>query len=98
MLDLRLPTGGFFMLAGLILIAMGLFSPETRAALTDVNVNLYCGIFMVIFDAARVRDTNKQGHWTDYPLGVAHELIKAGFPIEPANLYIRSTVAEGSGL
>jgi len=36
--------------------------------------------------------------WIDYPLGVAHELIQAGFGIEPANLYIRSTVPEGSGL
>ena len=51
MLDLRLPTGGFFVLAGLILVAMGLLSPESRAALTDVNVNLYCGAFMVAFGA-----------------------------------------------
>jgi uncharacterized membrane protein HdeD (DUF308 family) len=51
MLDLRLPTGGFFMLAGLILVAMGLVSPESRAALTDVNVNLICGLFMVAFGA-----------------------------------------------
>jgi galactokinase len=40
----------------------------------------------------------RSGHWTDYPIGVAVELIKAGFPIQPANLYIRSTVPEGSGL
>ncbi|HVN03188.1 MAG TPA: galactokinase family protein, partial [Bryobacteraceae bacterium] len=37
-------------------------------------------------------------HWTDYPLGVAMELIRAGFEIHPANLLIRSTVPEGSGL
>jgi galactokinase len=37
-------------------------------------------------------------HWTDYPIGVAQELIRAGFPIAPANLLIRSTVPEGSGL
>jgi galactokinase len=37
-------------------------------------------------------------HWTDYPLGVARELIEAGFPIAPANLLIRSTVPEGGGL
>lgn len=49
MLDLRLPTGLFFALAGLILLAMGVFSPDTRAALTEVNVNLYCGLFMVAF-------------------------------------------------
>jgi len=49
MLDLRIPTGWFFSLAGLILLTMGVLSPERRAALTDVNVNLYCGLFMVVF-------------------------------------------------
>jgi galactokinase len=37
-------------------------------------------------------------HWTDYPVGVAHQLQSAGFPIQPLNLLIRSTVPEGSGL
>jgi galactokinase len=37
-------------------------------------------------------------HWTDYPIGVAVELIRAGFAIAPANLLVRSTVPEGSGL
>ena len=51
MLDLRLPTGSFFALAGLILLALGVLSPDSRAPLTDVNVNLYCGLFMVTFGA-----------------------------------------------
>ena len=51
MLDLRLPTGLFFALAGFILLALGVMSPEARAPLTDVNVNLYCGLFMVAFGA-----------------------------------------------
>ena len=51
MLDLRLPTGWFFALAGSILVALGVMSPESRAPLTDVNVNLYCGLFMVAFGA-----------------------------------------------
>jgi hypothetical protein len=50
MLDLRMPTGWFFTLAGVILLAMGLFSPD-RAPLTDANVNLYSGLFMVAFGA-----------------------------------------------
>jgi galactokinase len=37
-------------------------------------------------------------HWTDYPIGVAQQLMRAGFPIKPANLLIRSTVPVGSGL
>ncbi len=36
--------------------------------------------------------------WSDYPIGVARELILGGFPIQPANLLIASTVPEGSGL
>ncbi len=39
-----------------------------------------------------------RGHWTDYPLGVAHEVLEAGFRIGGANLMIRSTVPEGGGL
>jgi galactokinase len=40
----------------------------------------------------------RRRHWTDYPIGVAQQLLRAGFPIAPANLLIRSTVPEGSGL
>jgi len=36
--------------------------------------------------------------WSDYPIGVARELIQAGFPVQSANLLIESTVPEGSGL
>ena len=52
MLDLRIPTGWFFAVTGLILLAMGAASPETRAPLADVNVNLYCGMFLVAFGGA----------------------------------------------
>ncbi len=50
------------------------------------------------FDAAAIGDLRPEHHWTDYPVGVAHELTLAGFAIEPANLLIRSTVPDGSGL
>ncbi len=36
--------------------------------------------------------------WTDYVIGVASELVRAGYPIQPKRLLIRSTVPEGSGL
>ena len=48
-MDLRMPSGLFFTVIGLILIAMGVFAPETRAALTEANVNLYSGIPMLAF-------------------------------------------------
>jgi len=51
MLDLRIPTGYFFGTVGLILLAMGIFSPSERAALTETNVNLYCGLVMLAFGA-----------------------------------------------
>ena len=49
MLDLRTPTGFFFSILGIILLAMGIFSPGLRASLTAANVNLYCGIAMLLF-------------------------------------------------
>jgi hypothetical protein len=49
MLDLRVPSGWFFATIGVILCGLGLFSPETRAELTDVNVNLYCGVALLAF-------------------------------------------------
>ena len=36
--------------------------------------------------------------WTDYLIGVAQELIRAGYPIQPKRLLVRSSVPEGSGL
>ena len=51
MLDLRLPIGWFFAITGLLLLGMGLFAPQTRAALTGANVNLYCGVLMTSFGA-----------------------------------------------
>jgi galactokinase len=36
--------------------------------------------------------------WTDYVIGVAQELIRMGYPIQPKRLLVRSSVPEGSGL
>ncbi len=52
MLDLRVPSGIFFSLLGVILVAYGLFQPQLRAALTDANVNLWSGIPMLVFGVA----------------------------------------------
>jgi len=50
-MDLRVPSGWFFTVLGLILLGMGILAPETRAELTESNVNLYSGISMLIFGA-----------------------------------------------
>jgi hypothetical protein len=49
MMDLRVPSGWFFTILSLILLGMGVFAPDTRAALTEVNVNLYSGVPMLAF-------------------------------------------------
>jgi len=49
-MDLRVPSGWFFTLLGLILLGMGIFAPHENAApLTTENVNLYTGIGMLVF-------------------------------------------------
>jgi galactokinase len=50
------------------------------------------------WNIASIPFLERESVWTDYPIGVARELIRAGFAIKPANLLIRSTVPEGSGL
>ncbi len=47
--DLRIPIGLFFGIMGAILVIVGVVDPGARALLTPVNVNLYCGITMVLF-------------------------------------------------
>lgn len=47
--DLRTPVGMLFVLFGLIVAGMGIFAPENTAPLTDTNVNLYVGLFMLVF-------------------------------------------------
>jgi hypothetical protein len=49
MLDLRVPSGWFFVILGAILVATGLLAPDLRAPLTEVNVNLYSGLPMLAF-------------------------------------------------
>jgi len=49
MSDLRTPVGMLFLLFGLIVTALGVFTPENTAPLSDVNVNLYAGVAMLIF-------------------------------------------------
>ncbi len=50
------------------------------------------------FDAASLGTVERTREWTDYPVGVAQELVRAGVAVAGANLLIRSTVPDGSGL
>jgi hypothetical protein len=49
MLDLRIPSGSFFLLLGLTLTGLGVFDSGLRAPLLEVNVNLYSGVAMAVF-------------------------------------------------
>jgi hypothetical protein len=50
MLDLRIPSGLFFVILGAIVLAVGLLEPDLHAPLTgSVNVNLYSGVSMLLF-------------------------------------------------
>jgi hypothetical protein len=51
MLDLRLPSGLFFVLTGAIVAGAGLFAPGNQAPLQQANVNLYSGLVMLAFGA-----------------------------------------------
>jgi hypothetical protein len=48
--DLRIPIGSFFALVGAILLVAG-FAADYRAPLESANVNLYCGLAMLVFGA-----------------------------------------------
>ncbi|MFB3776151.1 MAG: galactokinase [Bryobacteraceae bacterium] len=45
-----------------------------------------------------LRRAQPAGDWGDYVLGVARELVLAGYPVEPSNLLVYSTIPVGSGL
>jgi hypothetical protein len=49
MLDLRLPSGLFFVLTGAIVAGAGLLAPGDHAPLQQSNVNLYSGLVMLVF-------------------------------------------------
>jgi uncharacterized membrane protein HdeD (DUF308 family) len=48
MLDLRKPAGWFFGVMGILLTATGLIANFT-APMLDINLNLYFGIFSIVF-------------------------------------------------
>jgi hypothetical protein len=50
-MDLRVPSGLLFLIIGLILTGMGVIYPDLKPALITTNVNLYCGLSMLIFGA-----------------------------------------------
>ncbi|HYP12953.1 MAG TPA: galactokinase [Bryobacteraceae bacterium] len=50
------------------------------------------------WDVSELATLQPRQHWTDYPIGVAQQLLRLGIEIKPANIAINSTVPTGSGL
>ena len=81
-------------------VALDLATYVATAPCADGKLRIYSEFRkeMREWDAADLGALTPQRHWSDYPIGVAQEVLRLGFAIEPANLLIRSTVPEGSGL
>lgn len=47
--DLRVPTGLLFSLLGILLLIYAAARPNASAPLTDINLNLWCGLSLLIF-------------------------------------------------
>ena len=81
-------------------VALDLATHVATAPSRDGMLRLYSEVRQQTreFRAADLPHLKPAKDWGDYTIGVAREVIAAGYPIEPANLYIRSTVPEGAGL
>jgi galactokinase len=81
-------------------VALDLVTSVAAAPSGDGKIRIYSEDRAELreFEAASVASLTASHTWTDYPIGVAHELVHSGFPIAGMNLLIRSTVPEGSGL
>lgn len=49
MADLRIPIGTFFALIGVLLLLVGAIGPPVRAPQTTANIDVYCGLSMLVF-------------------------------------------------
>jgi hypothetical protein len=48
-MDLRKPSGLYFLIVGVILLALGVFAPDKKAPLLTTNLNLIMGVCLVVF-------------------------------------------------
>ncbi|HYZ83155.1 MAG TPA: galactokinase [Bryobacteraceae bacterium] len=89
--------------AGLVLpIAINLAAYTVAAPCAERCLEVYSREVdeLRCWDIDKVRTLNPSGRkiWTDYVLGVAQQLHRAGYPPQPTRIYIDSAVPVGSGL
>jgi galactokinase len=70
-------------------------APASHACLRMYSRDIDREFCIAVADLAAARPA---GQWSDYVVGVARELVAAGFAIEPCDLYIASDVPVGAGL
>lgn len=81
-------------------VALQLATYVATAPSGDGMLHIYSEDFgeLCRFDIAELAGLKPQRQWTDYVIGVAQELLCLGYPIEGANVLIRSSVPRGAGL
>ncbi|MFN7996429.1 MAG: galactokinase [Bryobacteraceae bacterium] len=81
-------------------VALQMATYVATAPSSDGKLRIYSEGYkeMAEWPISYVGDLRPSRHWTDYPVGVAQELIRTGRSLAPQNMLIRSTVPEGSGL
>jgi galactokinase len=80
-------------------VAINFSTQVTHIPLTENRFEVFSKSFNeeVSFDLESP-PTSARGHWSDYPIGVAVMLLRAGYPLKGARLSIQSDVPIGSGL
>jgi galactokinase len=86
---------GFVLPIALDLACYVAIAPAAHGQLRVYSRDMTREFCIPVADLANVQPSGK---WTDYVLGVAHELSRAGVPLAPSDLYIASEVPAGSGL
>jgi galactokinase len=81
-------------------VALDLATVATANPAQDGRLHFYSTHFNQErdWDPAELPHVSPAHDWGDYAAGVARELIRAGYPVEPLEIRIESALPEGAGL
>ncbi|MBC8165113.1 MAG: galactokinase, partial [Bryobacteraceae bacterium] len=86
---------GFVLPIAIRMACFAAAAPSADGKLRIVSLNLKES---VEFDVTEIENLIPRRHWSDYPVGVAQQLLRLGLTVAPLNIAIYSTVPVGSGL
>ncbi|HZY63151.1 MAG TPA: galactokinase, partial [Edaphobacter sp.] len=88
-------TGGLVMPMAIDFATMAVISPrdDARAVIYSINFDEE-----VCFEAASLAESNRRGHWSDYPLGVVWSLAREGITTSGFSMTLAGDVPVGAGL